>query len=100
ARVMRDNGTDEPAAVKKILSPYLADGSAVTDAWRLSTSEFSCRKAMLIYGFDDPTRPLLDLIDAFEAVAKRYVRLGLRWEGTLAELVHPIHRSGSVFVWE
>jgi hypothetical protein len=45
ARVGRDNGTYEDAAIKKILSPYADDRSAVTDCVKLARSGFAGRRA-------------------------------------------------------
>jgi hypothetical protein len=71
ARLGRDNGTYEDAAIKKILSPYADDRSAVTDCAKLARSSFAGKLAILIYGFEDASRPLHLLIEAFEAVALR-----------------------------
>src|SRR5215468_5311867 len=57
ARLGRDNGTYEDTTTKKILSPYPDDRSAVTDCRKLAGSGFAGRRAVLIYGFDDPKRP-------------------------------------------
>jgi hypothetical protein len=100
ARVGRDNGTYEDAAIKKILSPYADDRSAVTDCVKLARSGFGGRRAVLIYGFEVPGRPLAWLIEAFEAVAAQHVELGTRAESPLRDLVHPIFASGAVFAWE
>lgn len=100
ARVARDNGTYEAAAFKKILSPYGADGSAVSDCVKLAQSSFAGRRAVLIYGFEAPSRPLSWLINAFEAVAAQYVGLGVRVETPLRKLIHPVFASGGVFAWE
>jgi hypothetical protein len=100
ARVGRDNGTYEDTAVKKILSPYEDDRSAVTDCEKLAKSGFACRKGVVIYGFDDPLRPLPWLMDAFELVAKQRVALGERHEARFLGLVHPVFSSGAVLGWE
>lgn len=100
ARLGRDNGTYEDAAIKKILSPYPDDRSAVTDCQKLSASSFAGRRAVLIYGFEDPGRPLLWLIEAFEAVAARTTPLGPREEAPLNHLVHPVFAAGHVYAWE
>ena len=100
ARLGRDNGTYEDAAIKKILSPYPEDRSAVTDCQKLASSGFSGRRAVLIYGFEDPERPLVWLIEAFEAVATRVVSLGPREEAPLNHLVHPVFTAGHVYAWE
>jgi hypothetical protein len=55
---------------------------------------------VLIYGFDDPARPLSWLVDAFEAVAVLIVALGSRQEVQLGELVYPVFSAGRVYAWE
>src|SRR5262249_27076371 len=90
ARVGRENGTDEDTAVKKILSPYADDRSAVTDCMKLVASGFTSRKGILVYGFEDPGRPLAWLIDAFELIAAQHVTLGQPSEARFERLVHPI----------
>ena len=61
---------------------------------------FAGRLAVLIYGFEDPQRPLSWLIEAFEAVAARMVSLGPRQVAPLASLVHPVFAAGKVYAWE
>lgn len=100
ARLGRDNGTYEDAAIKKILSPYAEDRSAVTDCTKLLESGFAGRRAVLIYGFEDAQRPLHWLIEAFEAVAAGTVLLGPRHEAPLRQLVHPVFATGYVYAWE
>jgi hypothetical protein len=100
ARLGRDNGTYEDAAIKKILSPYPDDRSAVTDCAKLARSGFAGRRALLIYGFTDPQRPLDWLIEAFEVVAARTAVLGPRHEAPLRDLVHPVFAAGQVYAWE
>jgi hypothetical protein len=79
-RLGRDNGTYEDTTTKKILSPYPDDRSAVTDCRKLASSGFAGRRAVLIYGFNDPKRPIMRLIEAFEFIAARDVTLGPREE--------------------
>jgi hypothetical protein len=100
ARLGRDNGTYEDAAIKKILSPYADDRSAVTDCAKLAHGGFAGRCALLIYGFEDSSRPLELLIEAFEAVAVRATVLGPRQEAPLRDLVHPVFKAGHVYAWE
>jgi hypothetical protein len=100
ARLGRDNGTYEDAAIKKILSPYPDDRSAVTDCQKLAGSGFGGRRAVLIYGFEDPGRLLAWLIEAFEAVAARVVSLGQCEEAPLNHLVHPVFAAGHIYAWE
>lgn len=100
ARLGRDNGTYEDAAIKKVLSPYPDDRSAITDCRKLASSGFAGGRAMLIYGFEDPDRPLAWLIDAFEAVAAQTVTLGPREHAPLRNLTHPVFSAGHVYAWE
>lgn len=100
ARLGRDNGTYEDAAIKKILSPYADDRSAVTDCAKLAHSSFAGKCAILIYGFEDASRPLRLLIEAFEAVAVRTAVLGSRQEAPLSDLIHPVFAAGHVYAWE
>jgi len=62
ARLRRDNGDYEDTTTKKILSPYPDDRSAVTDCRKLAGSGFGEQRAILIYGFEDPARPIMWLI--------------------------------------
>jgi hypothetical protein len=43
----------------------------VTDWVKLARSDFAGKFAILIYGFEDPERPLDWLIEAIEAIATR-----------------------------
>ncbi len=67
---------------------------------KLAGSGFLGQNAVLIYGFDDPRRPLVWLIDAFELIARQYIGLGLRISAPIDQLVHPVFASGAVFPWE
>ena len=100
ARPNGDNGKPDDTAIKDILSPYASDRSAVTDCVKLAESALDCRRAILIYGFDDARRPLEQMIAAFEMLAGARVRLGPRCQATLGEMVHPVHRTGRVCAWE
>jgi hypothetical protein len=107
ARPNGDNGKPDDTSIKDILSPYSSDRSALSDCVKLGGSSFPCRKAILIYGFEDVTgrRPLREIIGAFEILARaklteRGARLGERVEASFGDLVHPVHKEGVVFVWE
>jgi hypothetical protein len=99
ARFYGDNGKPDDTGIKDILSPFAADRSAVADAVKLTRDASPGRAAILIYGFDAPARPVLEVIEAFEAVAVLRVRLGPRHAAHFADLVHPVHRTGGVFGW-
>jgi len=95
-----DNGKPDDTAIKDILSPFASDRSALTDCAKLAESSIAPSHATLICGFDDARRPLQAMMEAFETLARTRVRLGVRHEAPLRELVHPVHRSGAVFGWE
>jgi hypothetical protein len=99
-RFYGDNNKPDDTSIKDILSPFDVDRSAVTDCAKLVRIGGSERKAMIIYGFDAPNRPLVTVINAFETLAERSVTLGPRITATYADLVHPVHRQGAVFGWE
>ena len=61
-------------------------------------SGFDCRKAILVYGYDYPGRPLDPVLAALEKLAG--LSIGERHESELGELVHPVHRTGRVAAWE
>jgi hypothetical protein len=100
ARFFGNNNKPDDQSIKDLLSPYPFHRSALTDTVKLGESKFSCRRAVLIYGFDHPKAPLLEAIEAFEVLAQRRVNLGKRHEASLGKLVHPVHAAGSVFAWE
>jgi hypothetical protein len=99
-RFMGDNGKPNDNILMHILSPYPAHRSALTDTIKLAASGFPGRHAVVIYGYDYPGWSMDPAIDAFEALANRWVILGSRASATFDGLVHPIHREGRVFGWE
>lgn len=66
---------------------------------RSRASAFAGRRAFLVYGFEDPPRPLRWLIKAFEAVAARTTALRPREEAPLRGLLHPTFAAGRVYAW-
>src|SRR5262245_19335054 len=95
-----DNGKPDDTAIKDILSPFASDRSAVSDCNKIADSTIAPHRAILIYGFDDPGKPLLEMIDAFETLAGTRVALGQRNQASIGPLVHPVHQAGGVFAWE
>lgn len=100
ARLFGDNGKPDDTSLKDILSPYESHRSALTDCVKLARSEFLCKKAVLIYGFEYPQFPLGPCINAFEVLAKEQVSFGRVAKAVLADLVHPVHAQGVVLGWE
>ena len=74
-RMMGDNGKPNDNLPTHILSPYPVHRSAVTDCTKLAQSGLGARKAILFYGYSYPTFPLAPLVEAFEVLAGRQVRL-------------------------
>jgi hypothetical protein len=99
ARLRGDNGKPDDMTIKKVISPYARDHSAVSDATKLAESGFGAEKGIIIYGFDYPNQSVEPLIDAFETLVDRAVELGPRCEVDLGPLVHPVHAAGRVFGW-
>jgi hypothetical protein len=95
-----DNGKPDDTAIKDVLSPFSSDRSALSDTTKLATSHIAPRRAIMIYGFDDPRRSLETVIDAFERLARARVWLGPRTAAVLRGLIHPVHAAGAVFAWE
>lgn len=100
ARFRGDNGKPDDTALKDLLSPYDGDRSALADTVKLANSNIGTHKAVLVYGFEFPDRPLEPAIEAFETLARGRVRLGERNQACLGQLVHPVFAGGAVFAWE
>ncbi len=99
-RVRGDNGKLADLSVQDVLSPYESDHSALSDCTKLAQANFDARRAVLIYGFEDQERPLDVLVEAFEALAVHYVRLGPRAVAHVPALIHPVFSRARVFAWE
>jgi len=98
--MLGDNGKPNDNMIMHVLSPYPEHRSALTDCFKLANSSLGVRKAILVYGFESERWSLGPIINSFEALASRTVRLGRRAEAAFSGLVHPIHDRGAVFVWE
>ena len=100
ARLYGDNGKPDDTAVAQVLSPYPSDHSALSDCMKLIEASFTARTAVMIYGFESEQRPIERLIDSFELLASAAVLLGDRHTASFGPLVHPVHRHGTVWLWE
>jgi hypothetical protein len=100
ARAFGDNGKLDDTYLKDLLSPYDGDHSALSDATKLRQSEFKARKAVMVYGFDYPTRPLEQAFEALELLLTASGLMGARAQVAFTELVHPVHSTGRVAAWE
>jgi hypothetical protein len=86
ARVYGDNNRPDDTGVKDILSPFTVDRSALADCLKLAALGVDARRAVLIYGFDAPQRPVAELVGAFEILARQRVLLGERHQLKLENL--------------
>ena len=107
-RMLGDNGKEDPNMPKRILSPYPAHNSALTDTRKLAAGTLGHRRAILIVAYDYPNerRPSMrfraePMVDAFETLARSGpITLGPRQSARFEGLIHPHHREGFVFGWE
>ncbi len=100
ARFYGDNNKPDDTSLKDLLSPFDVDRSALTDCTKLVAADGPGRRAIVIYGFNAPSRPVALAIEAFEVLAARSVKLGPRIPEPFSGLVHPVHQNGAVFGWE
>ena len=99
ARAMRDNGSPAPEHVKEMLSPYRNDRSLLGDATKV-LSFAARRRAILVYGYDYPERPLADLLPALRLLLGLRVNVADEAQAAFDGLVHPVHQRGQVIAWE
>jgi hypothetical protein len=100
ARAFGDNGKLDDTYLKDLLSPYESDHSALSDAQKLRVSEFTCRKAILVYGFEYSGRQLEPLLGALETLLTIAGPVTSTAKEAFTELVHPVHHQGVVVAWE
>lgn len=99
-RFRGDNGKPDDTGVKDLISPFRADRSALIDATKLAESGFECRRAVVVYGFDDVERPLAAAVDALDQLLRLRVAVRSVASTEIAGLRHPVFASGSVIGWE
>lgn len=99
-----DNGNDAEHWSENILHPYRGNISSIGDCFKLWESNFSERKAILIFGYEH-TPPMISLepsIRSFEVISREVCNITLseRSSAIFDCLIHPIHQQGKVFGWE
>jgi hypothetical protein len=99
-RFRGDDGKPDDTGIKDLISPFSSDRSALGDGVKLAASTFPCRKAVLVYGFDDAERPLEKALDALDLLLRARVAVSQRQESTFQGLRHPVFSSGRVAGWE
>lgn len=98
-RALHNNGKPAQDTFKQLLSPYPEDRSAVTDALKVLEFQPAAGRAVLLWGFDYPERPLAPLITVFEFMLHERVSVTGRVESPFSDLVHPHHWRGKVLAW-
>ena len=98
-RLMGDNAKPNDNILTHILSPYPQQRSALTDCQKLLAAGFPGHPVILIYGYEYEGYPLEPVIDAFEYLAAKTVRLSKRHTAPFRALIHPVHQAGAVYAW-
>jgi hypothetical protein len=103
-RPFGDNGAEAEHWSENVLHPYPGNISSVGDSIKLMESNFTERKAVIIFGYEH-SPPQIDIITAvrsFEMIAKQVVgiELGERQSAMFGSLIHPVHQQGKVFGWQ
>lgn len=103
-RPFGDNGMEAEHWSQNALHPYAGHVSSLGDAMKLSASDLTPNKAIIIFGYEHspPIIPLDPVIQAFELLATSLLgfQLSSRIERRLGPLVHPVHQIGRVFAWQ
>lgn len=104
ARPYGDNGKQAENWSVNLLHPYAGNVSTIGDCLKLLAYPGPERKAVFVIGYEHtpPQISLTPLIDSFEAITKRVLKIELsdRVEVRRDGLVHPVHQSLRVFAWE
>jgi hypothetical protein len=98
-RLMGDNGKPNDNILCHILSPYPQQRSALTDCQKLARAGFKGVLVILIYGYEYEGYPLQPVIDAFETLASKVVKISSPSKGLFSGLMHPVHNRGAVYAW-
>jgi hypothetical protein len=98
-RLLGDNGKVNDNMLMHVLSPYPQHRSALTDTQKLVRSGFPGQKTLLIFAYEYPDFPTRTAIEAFETLARRFVRITSVATATISALAHPIHTEATVYGW-
>jgi hypothetical protein len=104
ARPYGDNGKEAENWSVNLLHPYPGSVSTIGDCYKLAGLVGSERKAVAVIGYEHspPKIDLTPLINSFEVITREVagIKLSQRVEIKRDGLIHPIHQSVRVFVWE
>jgi hypothetical protein len=103
-RPFGDNGKEAEDWSVNLLHPYDNNTSALGDCMKLLRSNIPEKKAVAVIGYEhDPPRiPIEPLIQSFEILAEKIVKikLGPRETESRRSLVHPVLQQLKVYAWE
>ena len=104
ARPFGDNGKEAENWSVNLLHPYPGNISTIGDCYKLAELKGPERKAVSVIGYEHspPKIDITPLIDSFEVIARKVtdIKLSQRIEMKRDGLIHPIHQSVRIFVWE
>lgn len=99
-RFRGDNGKPDDTGIKDLISPFQSDRSALADGVKLAASGLTCRRSVLVYGFNDDERPLRDALAALDVLLRQRVEVDGPHSVAFDGLRHPVFVSGQVTAWE
>ncbi len=103
-RPFGDNGKETEHWSENVLHPYRGNVSSIGDCIKLIESEFSERRAIVVFGYEHlpPQIDITPAIDSFEIIAREVtgIKLGERCSAVFGPLIHPVHQQGKIFGWE
>lgn len=103
-RPFGDNGKEAEDWSVNLIHPYEGNVSALGDCLKLLALQIPEKKAVVViaYEHDPPKISVKPLIESFEIIAERIMkmRLGSRETATRKNLVHPVHQQLTVYAWE
>jgi hypothetical protein len=103
-RPFGDSGKEAEDWSLNLLHPYKGNTSALGDCVKLLELDTPEKKAVVVIGYEcDPTqKPLAPLVDSFEILAGRImkIKLGPRETENRKNLIHPVHQQVTVYGWE
>lgn len=103
-RPFGDNGKEAENWSVNLIHPYEGNVSALGDCVKLLHLQTPEKKAVVVIGYEDdpPKIPIQPLINSFEILAERImkIKLGSRETENRKNLVHPVHQQLTVHAWE
>lgn len=103
-RPFGDNGKEAENWSVNLLHPYEGSISALGDCLSLLQLNMHEKKVIVVIGYehDPPEIPIQPLIESFEILAEKImkIKLGPRVTKNRKKLIHPVHQQLTVYAWE